>query len=571
MNWKEETFRYFIEGKLDEDGKTVPRFKTHGSGCVPLNYEQAEEKQFFGAILKDGYIDISFDDAEMGKAFLKMREHNQWNCVVLLNPLNEHIHTIWNNSTKKIKKNSGKDEKTVSGLVCDIHGGYTYIRLKEPTHERFPPVFVPENIEEVPDELMLVNTKKDLWNMSEGSGRNSELFGYVQVLQKQLHFTNDRIKKVIWNINQFILDEPLSDEELNSTVLRDESFEKYEVKPLNSISASDLLNMDIEPVYFAVKDLLPMGLSIIASPPKFGKSYLCTQLSLAVANGSEFLGFDTNKSAVLYMALEDSFNRCKDRLLQELQGQPAPKNLEIMIDCPSLGNGLIDQLQEYVKEHPDTKLIIIDTFQKIRDGSKSNEGAYSSDYREAGLVKKFADENKIAVLLVHHTRKMKDPSDPFANVSGTQGLTGACDTMLVLTKEKRVDDLTQLSITGRDVCQNEYAISRNKDTGIWMRHEESIEQMQMKNEIALKKYQFINGNLRKTILHLMNDKEQWTGRCSDIIETSKEIGFPITETSQKLSRILDEVNAFMIEEDNIYHSIIEKGTASKLHRFEKSS
>lgn len=569
MNWKTEVFRYFIEGKANEKGKGVPKFKTQGTGCHPLSWDDALLKPIFGGILNEGFTDVSVDDPDQWESLLKMIKSNNGKCLILENPLKKTGHTIWKDSFGRIKKKSYTNAKTAVGFIVDVHSGNTYIRLKEPTHNRFPQD-EPDSIDEIPAELLIVDTKKDLWNMPEGAGRNSELYGYIQVLQTQLHLTNDKCRDVIKNINEFVFQEPLSEDEL-TVILREESFLKYEVTPLTSISASELMKMEIEPVYFAVKDVLPMGLSIIASPPKFGKSYLCTQLSLAVASGSQFLGFDTNRSGVLYMALEDSFNRCKERLIQELQGKEAPNNLDIMIDCPSIGNGLIEQLQDYIKNHPTTKLIIIDTFAKIRDGSKSNEGAYSADYREAGLVKKFADRNQLAVLLVHHTRKMKDVDDPFANISGTQGLTGACDTMIVLTKDKRSDDLTHFHITGRDVIQNEYGISRNDESGLWMRYDESIDALKNKAEIGLMRYKYSNSNIRKTILYILQEKEQWTGRCSDIIKVSKEIGYPITETSQKLSRILDEMNGFMIEEDRIYHSMIQNGTGSKQHKFERSS
>lgn len=567
MNWKTEVFRYFLEGDL-KDGRTKPKGKTHGSGCHPLTWDEAQNKPLFGGILNDGFIDESYDDPEMFSVFLKMREYNHWNCLILEHKEKQTGHVIWKDSFNKIKKKSGADQKTAVGLIADIHGGYTYIRLKEPDHVRYPPLFEPETIDEIPDELLLVNTKKNLWKQRTGSGRNSELFGYIQVLQTQLFLSNDRCRSVIRSINDFVFAEPLPESELQ-VIVRDEAFTKYEVNPLNSINAFDLIQMDIDPVYFAVEDFLPAGLSIIASPPKFGKSYLCTQLSIAVSKGIDFLGFHTNKSGVLYMALEDSFNRCKDRLIQELQGEAPPKNLDLIIDCPTLGNGLIELLQDYIKEHPDTKLIIIDTFAKIRDGSKNNEGAYTSDYREAGLLKKFADQNGIAVLLVHHTRKMKDITDPFANISGTQGLTGACDTMIVLTKENRGDDLTRLSITGRDVYQNEYGISRDYDSGLWMRYEESIDLLMLKNEQNLLMWEYMNSNVRKTILYLLENESVWTGRCSDLIARSKEHDTYITETPQKLSKVLEKYESVMIQADHIHHSILPNGSGSGKHKFEK--
>lgn len=570
MDWKKDIFRYFIEGSIKPDGKTKPKYKTHGDGCKPLSWEEANEKKIFGGILKDGLVAISFDCAEMTQAFLKMREKNHWKCPVFVNPTNQHSSAIFKDTHHRIKKD-GADKKLAVGLIADIHSGFTYYRLREPTHERFPPVYEHEfDIDEVPDELLPVSTKKDLWKMRDGDGRDSELYGYIQVLQNQLFLTNDRIRHIIENTNEFIFDDALSEEDIER-ITRDEAFEKYEVHPLESITAFDLMNMELDPVYFCVEDFLPMGLSIIASPPKFGKSFFCTQLSLAVAKGEDFLGFKTNQSGVLYLALEDSFNRCKERLSQELNGGRIPKNFHLAVNSPTIGTGLIEQLQDFVSSYPDVKLIIIDTFQKIRDGSKSNEGSYASDYREAGAVKKFADQNKIAVLLVHHTRKMKDSSDAFSNVSGTQGLTGASDTMIVLSKDNRTDALTRLSITGRDVIQNEYGISRKPDSVLWYRHEEGIDELQARIDSSLLRYQYEKSTFRQTILKLLEADNQWSGRCGELISASKRFGTPITDTAQKLAKVMEDFHPFMIEADHIYHSAIGNGTGAKTHRFERCS
>ena len=92
------------------------------------------------------------------------------------------------------------------------------------------------------------------------------------------------------------------------------------IEPLFFHAADELKNMEIEPMFFVVENMLPVGLSILASPPKFGKSWMCMMLSIAVSNGTPFLGFKTNKSGVLYLALEDSYQRLQDRMSKVLRG-----------------------------------------------------------------------------------------------------------------------------------------------------------------------------------------------------------------------------------------------------------
>lgn len=568
MDWKTEVFRYFLESKEGKDGKTRPKCKTHGAGCHPLDWENALNKPLFGAILHDGFIDISFDIPEQSTKIKQMIENNHWNCLILENPTNGHVHTIWKKSGNWNCKD-GQDKKTAVGLVADVHSGYTFIRLREPSHERFP-INNPASVDEVPDELLLVKTNKNLWNLGEGDGRNTELYSYIPVLQSQLHLTNDRCKDVLESINKFVFKEPLPDEELN-TIMRDESFSKCEVHSMECISASELMKMDLPPVYYVVEEFLPQGLAILASPPKYGKSFFSLQLCLAVASGSKFLGFDTNKSGVLYLALEDSYNRLQDRINLVNQGKPIPEDFFMTINSDSIGTGLIDQLQSTITKHPSIKLIIIDTFQKVRDGGKSNEGAYSADYREADIIQNFAKNNGICILLIHHTRKMKDSTDPFANVSGTNGLTGSADTTMVLTKDNRSDDLTHLHITGRMVDTDEYGLHKDKNTCCWIRHEESMEQLQAKVEMQSLTWQYTHSPIRKTILHLTKDTGKWSGRCKELEDASREINDPITKSPQELAKVLTEFEPAMRQVDNIKHWVVKNGSGSKIHKFEKCS
>ena len=72
-----------------------------------------------------------------------------------------------------------------------------------------------------------------------------------------------------------------------------------------------------------------------------------------------------------------------------------------MID--KLSDGLIVQLEDYLKEYPDNRLIVIDTLQKVRTASKDN--VYASDYGDISIIKYFADRHSLAVIVIHHIRK----------------------------------------------------------------------------------------------------------------------------------------------------------------------
>lgn len=219
MGWKgnKEVFKGYATG----DGKN-PTMKVKDAKL--LSWEQIEGNHSFGAILNKDYVDISFDSDELSQKFWDMAEQNNWNCLILENPNNGHIHSYWKDTHHRIEK-GGRDKKLAVGLIADIHSGSTYIPLKVDGVDRFPPSFEPSQVDEVPDELLPVNTQIDLMDLSEGSGRNDDLFKYILILQSQLMLDVDAIRKVLGNINQFIFKEPLSDEEME-VITRDEAFAK---------------------------------------------------------------------------------------------------------------------------------------------------------------------------------------------------------------------------------------------------------------------------------------------------------------------------------------------------------
>lgn len=189
-----------------------------------LSWDDVQGNQSFGAILNQDFVDISFDTDELSQKFWDMAEKNNWNCLILENPENGHIHSYWKDTEHRIEK-GGKDKKLAVGLIADIHSGSTYIPLRVNGVDRFPPSFEPDDIDEVPDELIPVNTTINLADLQEGDGRNDELFKYILILQSQLMLDREPIRRVLDNINHFIFQDALSEEEMD-VITRDDAFAK---------------------------------------------------------------------------------------------------------------------------------------------------------------------------------------------------------------------------------------------------------------------------------------------------------------------------------------------------------
>ncbi len=187
--------------------------------------------------------------------------------------------------------------------------------------------------------------------------------------------------------------------------------------------------------------LLYAGAYILAGAPKIGKSFLVAQIAYHVSTGQDLWGYKVHQGTVLYLALEDDFQRIQSRMFM-MYGVNDTPNLHFAIAAGKIGNGLDQQLENFMREHSDTKLIIIDTMQKIRElGGEAY--SYASDYDIIGRIKQFADQHCICVLTVHHTRKQR-ADDSFETISGTTGLLGCADGSLLMQKEKRTDSKATL-------------------------------------------------------------------------------------------------------------------------------
>ena len=239
---------------------------------------------------------------------------------------------------------------------------------------------------------------------------------------------------------------------------------------LETINAEDLQNRTYEPTPFLVEELLPEGLHILAGAPKIGKSWLALWLCLCVAQGQALWNFATTQGEALYLSLEDSFQRIQTRLFDLTEDAPPTLHFAIMAD--TLKHGLEQQqIEQFLAEHPTTKLVVIDTLQRVRStGSDSN--LYANDYQEIGLLKKLADKRHIAILLIHHLRKLHD-DDPMNMISGSTGLSGAADSTFVLQKSSRLANIASLHCTGRDIPDRTLKLEFGEDDHVWKLLEDS--------------------------------------------------------------------------------------------------
>lgn len=213
-----------------------------------------------------------------------------------------------------------------------------------------------------------------------------------------------------------------------------------------------------------IDGLLYSGVYLFAGAPKVGKSFLMAQIAYHISSGIPLWGYSVKKSTVLYLALEDDYSRLQSRLYR-MFGTDSADNLYFSTYANSISEGLDKQLKGFITDHPDTKLIIIDTLQKIREVGGDGY-SYANDYQIIAKLKEFAGEYGLCMLLVHHTRKQL-ADDKFDMISGTNGLLGAADGAFLLHKEKRTSNAATLEVSGRDQQDQKLYLTRNLERLTW--------------------------------------------------------------------------------------------------------
>lgn len=235
------------------------------------------------------------------------------------------------------------------------------------------------------------------------------------------------------------------------------------------VTASEIMAKTFRAPKWAIPEIVPEGLTLLAGKPKTGKSWLSLDYAISIASGgSAMCNLKCDPGEVLMLALEDTERRLNGRMRAVLQGDKAPASLSIATEWRRMDEGGLDDLDLWMGQHAATaRAVIIDTLQKIRGQRKKDDGIYADDYKVTGALKALADKHTIPVIAIHHLNK-EGNSDPLMAVSGTAGITGSADTIIVLQREPN-DPHAVLYVRGRDVNEAEIALQFDNETGKWLR------------------------------------------------------------------------------------------------------
>ena len=239
---------------------------------------------------------------------------------------------------------------------------------------------------------------------------------------------------------------------------------KLRVDPSPTIGLTEILETVYEKPPALIEGFLFNGIYILAGAPKTGKSFLMEQIAYHVSTGKPLWGLKVRQGTALYLALEESLEDIQERMYR-MFGPEGSDNLRFASWTSTINQGLTDRLASFLKKFENTRLIIIDTFQRIRDVDNGSY-SYAADYQTIQTLKTFISPYRLCLILVHHTRKQPS-SQCFELISGTNGLMGACDGAYLLQKDSYTDQKATLHMSVRNSAPQTFFLARDLTTLCW--------------------------------------------------------------------------------------------------------
>ncbi len=325
------------------------------------------------------------------------------------------------------------------------------------------------------------------------------------------------------------INKSITEKQQKSNLQATENSKKFEQGVLETITMEELYDTVYPPKTAVVDKLIYNGTYLFVGAPKIGKSFLMAQLGYHVSMGLPLWDYQVNQGEVLYLALEDDYSRLQKRL-SKMFGMESTSNFYFATKSKSLNEGLENQLTNFITEHTKTKLIIIDTLQKIREVGE-DKYSYSSDYDIVTNLKQFSDKHNICILVVQHTRKLQS-EDSFEMISGTNGLLGASDGAFIMQKKRRTDNIATLDIVGRDQQDQRLTIEFDREHCVWKFKKAETELWKEPIDEVL-----------EAIAKLMENQKEWQGTATELLSCLPQINMQPNKLTKKLNVCIEKLYA----------------------------
>lgn len=375
--------------------------------------------------------------------------------------------------------------------------------------------------------------------------RNDVLFKMGCFMQAK-GFCDEAIQSALLNENKYHCEIPINEKEVES-ILKSISkrYNKGSTKENGSLYENEYFNVveelkhDIEDEPEIVENLIPIGATLLGAPQKIGKTFLALQLSNAIASGQEFLGNKVQQGHVFYIALEDSKAKILKRFRRFNIEISKKLNVKKVKPFDPLFN-IEEEIQKEIQRHSDLKMIVIDTFPKIRKNTKVD---YQMEYEELSYYHDLGLKYGIAIILVLHVRKIIDRNAPFDNIYGSRGVTAAADAMIVMLNHYTFPKYKEVFVTGKDIPENHFILSQNENLLFFLEDDIFNENMIDENIIR--------------VIHYVVSKKEYKGTHQDLCA---KLALPIS--AKKLQCLL-KANKSVLQENFIKYENLQKVTKAR--------
>ncbi len=228
-----------------------------------------------------------------------------------------------------------------------------------------------------------------------------------------------------------------------------------------TFSAMDLYRESADELRPVVENLLVDGLTLFAGRQKSGKSWLALQLAIAISGGRDLEGVSIcDRGPVLFGALEEPKARTGARLRKLAESGEWLMNCAFFYELLPLMGGGADQLRSLIDE-TEARLVILDTLTAVVKASgKSSGDVFRSQYAEVDVLRKIAEEKRIAMLVLHHTRK--GGGESLEAIAGTGGISAAIDTAWILRRSAEGE--SSMEVVGREIEDRTFALRFERET-----------------------------------------------------------------------------------------------------------
>lgn len=235
-----------------------------------------------------------------------------------------------------------------------------------------------------------------------------------------------------------------------------------------TFTGNELRAKEFPPIKWAIPDILPAGVTLFGGREKMGKSWLAFSLCIAVATGGYALGkMRVEQGDALYLSLEDPERRLFKRIRRLSREETDLAHFHYTTEWQPADRGGVEHLYTWLEEHPQTRLVVIDTLKRIRPRTSGKRNMYDEDYEAVQPFVGLAAKHNTALVVLHHLNQLSEPHDPFDAFSGSAGLTAAAEHIWLLTR-KRGDADAYLMVDGKDIEEpRELALGWDSVTCTW--------------------------------------------------------------------------------------------------------